>query len=218
MKVLLVVYDNESYVHMFPIGTAYIAAALREAGHDVAVYNQDMRHDPPEYLTEYLNQHDFDVVGVGVIAGYYQYRKLLEISEAINESDNRPKYYILGGHGPTPEPEYFLQKTGADIVVMGEGEETVVDLLETLPKDESFLFNVRGIAFRHSKGILGGCLLIRLILSNGPHMIYFLLNTTGCRDWLIAPTQTLSCLSYRPEDAPSTVPSATGWILDTELE
>ena len=35
-----------------------------------------------------------------------------------------------GGHLPTPEPEYFLRNFGADVVVMGEGEETCKELLQ----------------------------------------------------------------------------------------
>lgn len=145
MKVLLVVYDNDSFIHWFPQGLAYIAAALRNAGHEITIYNQDLYHYPDEHLTEYLQQHQFDVVGVSVIAGYYQYRKLLKISEAINAVPNRP-FYIIGGHGPAPEPEYFLKKTGADVVVIGEGEVTAVNLLNAVAEQRD-LATVKGIAF-----------------------------------------------------------------------
>ena len=103
MRVLLVVYDNDSYTHVFPMGLGYIAAVLEENGHDVEVYSQDKYHYPDAHLTEFLNNHEFDIVAVSVIAGYYQYQKLLKISAAINESKKRP-IYIIGGYGPTPEP------------------------------------------------------------------------------------------------------------------
>lgn len=109
MRILLVVYDNGSYIHWFSQGLAYIAAVLREKGCEVTIYNQDKFHYPDDDLREYLDREKFDLVGVGVIAGYYQYRKLLKISAAINESKNRP-FYVIGGHGPSPEPVYFLKK------------------------------------------------------------------------------------------------------------
>ena len=112
MRILLVVYDNGSHIPYFPQGTGYIAAALREAGIDVEIYSQDYHHSSEEDLTEYLNHNKFDAIGLGIIAGYYQYKKLLAISDAINKARNRP-YYILGGHGPSPEPEFFLKKTQA---------------------------------------------------------------------------------------------------------
>lgn len=146
MKVLLVVYDNKSYISMFPTGLAYIAAVLLKEGHDVEIYNQDQNHWPDSELTKYLDQNKFDVVGIGVVAGYYQYRKLLGLSEAINRSKNRP-FYIIGGHGPTPEPEFFMKKTQADAIVMGEGEETIIELLKAMAHKKP-LNNIKGIAFR----------------------------------------------------------------------
>jgi len=151
VRVLLVVYDNASYIHWFPQGIAYVAAALRQAGHEVVIYNQDLHHYPDEHLTDFLDSSPFDVVGVSIIAGYYQYRRLLAISEAVNRSQRRP-FYLIGGHGPAPEPEYFLRKTGADAVVIGEGEETAVDFLDALSQGRS-LSEVAGLAFREGERV-----------------------------------------------------------------
>jgi len=148
MRVLLVIYDNDMYIHWFPQGMGYIAAVLREAGHEVEIYNQDVHHYPEEHLTRYLDNNRYDLIGVSVVGGYYQYRKLLSISEAINKSKNRP-FYVIGGHGPSPEPEYFLHKTQADAVVIGEGERTIVQLIDALFHKKK-LRDVKGIAFREA--------------------------------------------------------------------
>jgi radical SAM superfamily enzyme YgiQ (UPF0313 family) len=152
MKILLVVYDNDSYVHHFPQGLAYIAAILKNEGHDVSIYSQDKFHYPNEHLTSFLDSNRFDIIGIGVIAGYYQHRKLLKISEAINRSKNRP-FYIIGGHGPSPEPEYFLKKTCADVAVIGEGEITTKELVDTIQNRKS-LAAVKGIAFRKGDKVI----------------------------------------------------------------
>jgi radical SAM superfamily enzyme YgiQ (UPF0313 family) len=152
MKILLMVYDNDSYIHWFPQGLAYIAAVLLENGHEVVVYNQDLHHYPEAHLTDYLNKNKFDVIGVSVIAGYYQYRKLLKISEAINKSKKRP-VFIIGGHGPSPEPEFFLKKTGADFAVLGEGEITIIELLEAISNKKSFN-GIKGIAYREEENVI----------------------------------------------------------------
>lgn len=145
MRVLLIAYDNESYIHWFPQGLAYIAAALRKRGDEVTIYQQDVYHWPDEHLTDYLDRNVFDVVGVGVIGGYYQYRKLLKIAAAINRSRHRP-FFMMGGHGPSPEPEYFLRRTEADVAIIGEGEVTVVELMDAVEQKKS-LHGVNGIAF-----------------------------------------------------------------------
>lgn len=148
MKILLVVYDNDSYISWFPQGLAYIASVCRNAGHEVEIYSQDIYHWDESKLTDTLNKESYDLIGVSVIGGYYQYKKLLKISKAINQSKNRP-FYVIGGHGPAPEPEYFLEKTKADVVVIGEGEVTILELLEAI-KSKSSLQAVDGIAFMES--------------------------------------------------------------------
>ena len=145
MRILLVVYDNDSVISQFPMGLAYIAAVYRNAGHDVDIYHQDIYHWPEEHLTNLLDREVYDIIGVSVIGGYYQYQKLLKISDAINVSKNRP-FFILGGHGPAPEPEYFLNKTKADVVVIGEGERTSLEIIEAIENKRSLL-SVNGIAF-----------------------------------------------------------------------
>lgn len=147
MKVLMVAYDNESYITWFPQGLAYLASALRNVGHDIEVYQQDIYHYPDSHLTNYLNNKNFDVVMVSVIGGYYQYRKLNKLSKAINNSINRNKFkYIIGGHGPAAAPEYYLKKTKADVVGIGEGEITIVELFEAFLGKRK-LSDVDGIAY-----------------------------------------------------------------------
>ncbi len=150
MRVLLIAYDNDSYMTWFPQGLAYIATVLRNEGCDVEIYSQDHWHYSEDHLLDYLNHNQFDIVGLSFVAGYYQYRKALKISEAINKSNNRP-FYILGGHGPAPEPEFFMNKTQADAVVIGEGEETIVELARAVAGTLS-LSDIKGIAYRNSNG------------------------------------------------------------------
>jgi radical SAM superfamily enzyme YgiQ (UPF0313 family) len=148
MRVLLITYDNESLVQDFPVGTAYLAGTLLANNYDVEIYAQDVHHYPEEHLTEYLDNNKFDMVGLSFIGGYYEYRKAIKISEAINKSKNRP-FYVIGGFGPTPDPDYFMRKLNADCVVMGEGENTLIDLLQHV-EDNKSLSTVLGIAYREN--------------------------------------------------------------------
>ena len=66
-------------------------------------------------------------------------------------------FYIIGGHCPSPEPEYFLKKTQADVVVIGEGEITIIELLTALER-KTDLSTVQGIAFLKN----GKCTMIPL--------------------------------------------------------
>jgi len=153
MRILFIVYDDEAYIHYFPLNIAYLIPALKQRGYDqITIYNQDVYHYHEEHLADYLKSNHFDVVGIGVVAGYHPYRKLLKISEAINSVPNRP-FYIIGGHGPSPEPEYFLHKTQADVVAIGEAELSLPNLLDALSANRS-LSTVRGIAYREGEKVV----------------------------------------------------------------
>lgn len=106
---------------------AYVAGSLIRSGHEVEIYHQDIHHYPESHLTNHLNNNQFDMVGLGFVAGYFQYRRAKLLSRAINESKNRKNFvYVLGGHGPSAEPGFFREKMGADTVIVGEGEITVL--------------------------------------------------------------------------------------------
>jgi len=67
-----------------------------------------------------------------------------QIAEAVNRARNRGYFkFILGGHGPSSAPEFFMQKLGADAVVIGEGEFILprighyLSIGETIIKDKS---------------------------------------------------------------------------------
>lgn len=148
LKILLIAYDNDSFIHTLPLGLMYVASALRNAGHAIEFYNQDVHHYPCEHLTQHLDSNCYDSIFFSFIGGYYQFRKALEISAAINSSKQRKNFsYVIGGHGPSPEPEYFLKKIQADVVCVGEGEETAVELLRVL-ENKGSLSEVDGIAYR----------------------------------------------------------------------
>ena len=104
MKILFIVYDNESARNPIPLGMLYVASYLRKNGYaDIKVYSQDNRPLFRDSLTQYLSENHFDVVGIGFVAGYFQHRKVLAICKAINKSRHRP-FVVSGGHGPTPFP------------------------------------------------------------------------------------------------------------------
>ena len=86
MKVLLIVPDDGSYISRFPLGLGYIAAVLRNKGHQVKIYNKNVYHYTEEHLTNFLIQNDFDVVGTGTCGGYYQYREMKSIASAVRNT------------------------------------------------------------------------------------------------------------------------------------
>jgi radical SAM superfamily enzyme YgiQ (UPF0313 family) len=152
MKVLFIVYDNAHHLEVFPIGIAQLTGVLEKHGYEVDLYLQDIHHYPESHLADFLKNNQYDFVGLSFIAGYWQYQKALVIAKIINESPHRP-FFAIGGHGPSPEPEYFMKVTSADAVCIGEGEVTILELLSALEHKIS-LRDVRGIAWKDGDTVI----------------------------------------------------------------
>ncbi len=150
MRVLLIVIDNESYITWFPQSLGYIAAVIRGNGHYVEIYNQDQYHYPVSHLKSYLSLNDFDAVGISAVSGYFSYRKVKEIMEAINTLPiSKPVITVAGGHLFQPDPEYFIRKFGINFIVNGEGIITASELFppESSMHDEWRIDEIDGISY-----------------------------------------------------------------------
>lgn len=93
----------------------------------------------------------YDLVGVGMCAGYWQFKKLITLSRAINKAKYRPPF-MVGGQIATPSPAFILKVTGADFVVMGEAENTVVELAQAIDAGKT-VENIKGLALWVDAGV-----------------------------------------------------------------
>lgn len=134
---------------MPPLGLAYIAASLREAGHEIKVVdlNGD-RGNGVSYLTNLLSNESFEMIGVSSIIT--QYKRVKELGELIKSVVPHTPL-ILGGPGPTSIPELYLKNCYADIVCMGEGEEAVKEIADYI-QNKMPLELCKGIIFKKQDG------------------------------------------------------------------
>lgn len=114
----------------FPLGLLYLAAVAREAGYDVAIFDA-MFEENDDAFRAALTQHRPRLVGIAALATVRTAAlRLAGIAKASGA------IVVLGGADPTGRPEAYLQADGqgrvVDIVVVGEGEHTFVELLNRL--------------------------------------------------------------------------------------
>ncbi len=132
-----------------PLGILYISAYLKENGFDNKIF--DTTFSSKSELKNYLIEEKPDYIAIYV--NLMTKLNVLEIIRFIksNESINKAKI-ILGG----PEIRYNasdLLEHGADFVVIGEGEETTLELITKLEmKNGSDYKNIKGIGFKDSSG------------------------------------------------------------------
>jgi len=55
---------------------------------------------------------------------------------------------ILGGEHISAMPEFSLITSNADYIVMGEGEETIIELIKTIKNKEKNFQKIEGIGYR----------------------------------------------------------------------
>jgi anaerobic magnesium-protoporphyrin IX monomethyl ester cyclase len=112
-----------------PLGILYLAACLLRAGHHVAVADPTLdRYNKQKFISEIEAQH-YDVIGFSCRTA--SYAGTLRIIDDLTELSYKP-LLLLGGNHPTALPELTLNDIPECIVVRGEGEVTVVELIDLL--------------------------------------------------------------------------------------
>jgi len=150
-KVLFIVHDVNQEDNVFPLGVAYLSAVLKKYGADVTVCCQDVFHNTNKELADkFLKNEEYDLIGIGFMAARFK-EAILDLCKTVNECKKNAKL-ILGGHGPSPIPEYILKTTKADIVAIGEAEETIIEVLDAILNNCDFR-DIKGIAYRDRNNI-----------------------------------------------------------------
>ena len=160
MKVLLVSPESKTWSSRkhIPLGLGYLAAVLEEEGHEVHLWDGAVERQP---LSDLLDESHFHVVGITSVTPLIH-----EAWEAARDARERDAITILGGPHPTLMPEESLEKPEVDLVVRGEAEETIIDIMRALQNDQGVVdpqANVRrfssgswsriaGLSFRDSRG------------------------------------------------------------------
>src|SRR5215470_5973152 len=150
-----------------PLGLAYIAATLKAEGYAYRVI--DATGEALDVVRPYPDRDDFmvqglsneevvermpattDVVGVGCM-----FSTLWPLTARLAETVRRRfphALMVLGGEHGTAVPEHVLAVSPFDVVVLGEGEETFVELLRARAGGRP-LAEVKGLAYREGTRVV----------------------------------------------------------------
>jgi len=133
---LLINPEDNLYYKLASLGLAYLASVLEKCGQEVKVTDCKIEKRCLEKISESLKKEDT----VGITSNVATIKSGMEIARFIR--DNFPEKRIIFG-GPHPSIIYRdLIPELADIVVIGEGEETIRELVEGKPLNE-----INGIAY-----------------------------------------------------------------------
>jgi anaerobic magnesium-protoporphyrin IX monomethyl ester cyclase len=127
MRILLVspkssVWNSRRHIHM---GLGYLAGALIAAGYeDVTLFDAEVED---ETVASHLAREHYDVVGISSPTPL-----IYEAWQAAEWAKAQGAVTILGGPHLTLMPDESIQRPEVDLVVRGEAEDTLVEILHTM--------------------------------------------------------------------------------------
>ncbi len=135
--------------YQVPLGLGYVASAMKAAGHRVESVNLNHGHgEVPDMVKEAVRQVKPDICASGSLAPFLS--SLQTVFTATRQA--KPDVInIAGGGMVSGEPEMSLDVMDIDIGVIGEGEQTIVELLACL-ETSGDLNRVDGIVFKDKNG------------------------------------------------------------------
>jgi len=160
MKVLLVSPRPQTWSSRrhIPLGLGYLAAVLEREGHDVHLWDGAVES---QSLANLLDEQSFDVAGITSATPLIH-----EAWDAAAEARTRNSVTMLGGPHLTLMPGESLEQDCVDLVVRGEAEDTILEVVRQLEKDRGELdtstgtrrfgssdwCEIAGLSFRNAGG------------------------------------------------------------------
>jgi radical SAM superfamily enzyme YgiQ (UPF0313 family) len=139
VRILLISANREHIPDpIFPLGLAYVAAAVQRAGHEVAIADLCFGFNPLSDLGKQVGRFQPDIIGLSLRnvdnAAYprnvdylEQHREVVDTLRALTDAP-----VVLGGSGFSIMPGEYMAVLDADWGITGEGEHTLVALLDAL--------------------------------------------------------------------------------------
>ena len=162
------------------MGLAFVAAALRRAGHrDIRILDANVSKNPESDIKRALSAYSPDIVGVSLTTPLL--KAALQTARLI-KSFRQDIKVVFGGVHPTLFPREMAEQESVDYVVFGEGERTIVELADCLLQDKE-PEGILGVAFKKGGRVIMNA--PRPLIENLdtlPHPAYDLLPFSKYRD------------------------------------
>ncbi|MBU1341557.1 MAG: B12-binding domain-containing radical SAM protein [Proteobacteria bacterium] len=131
MNVLFLEIDTRSSWALTSAGPGFIAAFLRQYGHDINLMRIKPEDSPREIIEKIIKKAP-DIIGISLTSRIWP--RAAKLVFAIKKKVKVP--VIAGGLFPTFAPKIVLAAEGFDHVCIGEGEHAMLDLITCLEKGD----------------------------------------------------------------------------------
>lgn len=161
----------------YPIGLAYLAATVKQDGHQVAIFEADAVVKPTSLdFTDELRRYDLYLQGVGDLSHpvWTEIRALLvsyrpdvvgigaftpQIASALRVADlckeyDPDCYVVMGGAHPTVSPDQTVSHASVDFVIRGEGETAFRRLVATIETGTTDYGPINGLSYQRDGRVI----------------------------------------------------------------
>jgi anaerobic magnesium-protoporphyrin IX monomethyl ester cyclase len=133
------------------LGLGYVAAALEKENNEVKMIDCDAEKIDLTGIEKIYREYKPEIVGIYTMT--WTYREAQEITKHL-KTINPKLIVIAGGPGITSMPEIALKYTDFDFGVRGEGEVTVIEIINTILRGEHDFSKIKGLIFRKDGKII----------------------------------------------------------------
>ena len=139
-----------------PLGTLYAAAILRQHGYAVSFYDTMFATGPGKVAGHLAAAPDIFVIyddGFNYLTKMCLQNMREAAFDMIHQAKERGCTVIVSSSDATDRYELYLQQ-GADIVLLGEAELSLLELVNAIADDQSDFFSIDGIAFKQQDAVV----------------------------------------------------------------
>ena len=142
-----------------PLGLAYVASALKSKNFKVQIIDA-VGNDPKnrvgyykgylvgESLPDIISKISISSKFIGITVVFtHEWPLVVKLIDLIKKKYTTKKV-ILGGEHVSAMPEFCIATSKADFIVMGEGEETILELMNANSHEEQKLKQIQGLGFK----------------------------------------------------------------------
>lgn len=128
------------------LGLSYLAAILRKNGYNVEIIDGWLAGlEDEEVLRRVMNDENVSIVGISCYMSNND--KSIELAKRIRAM--KPKIKLMcGGFGPSFNPQRFVKDGIFDIAMIGEGEESIVEVCDYfIESEDKKIEDIKGIVY-----------------------------------------------------------------------
>ena len=141
-------YGSGRRSRYFPFGLAYVAASLRNAGHEVTVVDMEGGDLSIDGAVARVRTSEPGMIGIGGMVTRFRFAREL----GVRLREILPEAFLMAGNsGATTLPGTYLEACRLDAVVRGEGEATVVELARAVESGDEWR-GIPGLAYTSPDG------------------------------------------------------------------